>query len=122
MKTLGGLVLPDTMVWSNRKQSKGVVQSSDYTLGGTLTLYSVAVKGGAAIILEAKEESCWVQEAFVDEILNMASIPGLELELNWDGKKVPVVFDHEANPAVSFTQVWDSHDVYSGVIKLKESR
>lgn len=122
MKTLGGLILPDTMVWTNRKQSEGVVQSSEYSLGGNLITYSAAVNGGASIVLEAKEESCWVQEAWVDEVIAMSALAGLEMELSWLGQKVPVVFDHEANPAVLFNQIWDTFDAYTGTIKLKVSR
>lgn len=122
MKTLNGIVLPESMEWATPKQSKGIVQSKDYTIGGTLVVYAGVVRGGRGIQLVATEERCWVSEDVVDSLIALANTRLIEVELNWDDRLTYCMFDHEANPAVAFKEVWVGSGEFIGTINLIESR
>lgn len=121
-KSLGGILLPDDMVWKNKKESFGILMSKDYTIGGNLILYQKSLKGGQPIILEASEEVCWLQEELVDSLITESNIIDNELELNWEGIIKKVVFNSDSAPSVSFTEVWDGSGEYYGTINLIVSR
>lgn len=127
MISLDGLELNPSMNWVERFESAGVAQSARVTLGGRPVISSAQLQGGRHITLVATHDSGWLTKAVIDQLVEMAKVPGRMLQLTYHDSltSVLVVFRHHEAPALVFTPLaqksyYEATDYFSGTIKLLE--
>ena len=100
---LNGVTLSGSMQWVEKHQWSPVAQSTQYTLGGGLVVYTQELLAGRPVTLEAREDTGWITKLMLDQIEAMAAAPGGVYTLDVHGYTANVVFRHDEAPAVDFT-------------------
>ena len=115
---------PD-LFWSD-EQWLPVQQSVERTITGALIVDVAAMVGGRPITLQPEDDgSAWMSRAVVDQLRNLAAVPGKTMTLTLRGSDRTVMFRHhdggafEATPVVHFNDV-DSADNYRVTLRLME--
>ena len=116
--TLGALILPERMAWTNRWTYTPVMAQATRTIAGGLAIFTQAAVKGRPITLDAREGVSWLTRAQVDAIMAMAAKPGATFALVYQGESHQVRFAHHDPPAVELSPVWPLADQYTGTIKL----
>ena len=121
--TLGGVVLSEHMVWSDRDVSSSVDQSLKRTLGGRALVYTQQLEKGMPITLEATQDTGWLTYAQVKAVRALADVAGAVYLLDFFGVQHDVLFAHHSGDAFSFTPlsyrvVHDDTDYFVGAIRL----
>lgn len=124
MITLGSLLLPDDLRWTNRSGWGGVSLAVKRRLDGGVAVFSRALESGRAIVLEAAEDSA-ITRADQLALEAAAGVPGAvyALEIPGEGLSASVMFDHRDGSALDFSPVaWfedpAADDLVFGSIKL----
>ena len=126
MITLGGIELPDDLIWDNEFSWIPVAGASARTLGGTLLSWSNSISKGRPIDLVANESRGWMTRSQIQSLYSMASVSGTTFELNYKTAIYNVRFRLEdqpvleAVPLISSRVNFISSDLYTGRIKLIE--
>ena len=120
MKSLGDIILPDSLQWTNRYEWAPVAVEIARTLGGSQVVWSSPLVGGRPIDLEAEGDVTWLDSNQVKAIYAMAVQPGGVFTLAWEGVNFQVMFRHQDPPATSFKPLWPNSTLFNGSIKLMQ--
>ena len=118
MKSLGGLVLPDSLQWTDRWDWTPAAQEVGRTLGGSLVVWSQTLEGGQPITLEAQDDVTWLSLTQVEALSTLAAQAGATFTLIWDSEAFTVMFRNHDLPAISFRPIWPNYHLFTGTIKL----
>ena len=118
MKRLDGLILPQSIQWTDQWEWSPVAQETARTLGGTGIVWSQPLQGGRPITLEAQDTVTWLSRAQVTAIYAMASQAGGVYLLEWDDEQFSIMFRHQDYPATQFVPIFPHRSLYTGTIKL----
>ena len=121
--TFNGVSLDDNLIWTDRYDFSTVAQTTHRTLAGNLVVFSASIIAGQAITLEATESQGWFTGSMVTSLKSFADVPGATYVLDFHGEVMNVVFNHEIDPAVSFTGLRPIEpqgltDPFSGILNL----
>jgi hypothetical protein len=122
---LGGITLPDELVWPDEKEWSPVAQESRRTEGGRPVVFAAPLAGGRPITLESRVDRGWLTRAQVDDVLALAALPGASYTLTAHLASYTVLFRHEEPPAVEFQALVTYRvdappgDWYTGTIRLR---
>lgn len=120
---LGGVTLPDGIVWEDKYKWSHVVQDVQMTLGGRPVVYSGSLQAGRRISLVAYQDQGWLTKEQVDQVMALAEVAGAQYALTIGAETFNVVFRHEEPPAVEFEPLIPrgipvAGDFFVGRIKL----
>lgn len=120
--TLGSIVLPDDILWTDEYQWSGTRQNLERSLGGRLFVQHGSVSKGRPITLNCH----WLTRATLDQLEAARDIPGATLLLTLpDARVFSVVFRHhegepiQATPIIDYP-IYDADDVFTVTLKLME--
>lgn len=121
MITLDGYSLPKDLVWVDELKYQPVAMASKFTLGGTMVLFSQALKNGRPITLEARVDTGWLSREDVNFLLEKASIPNAVYSLTIGTYSFNVMFRHTEPPAFEaepLIEGFESSDQHKGILKF----
>ncbi len=120
--TLGGVTLPDAIIWQDRKQEFPVRQELKVTVGGSMRVIAESVTGFRPITLTANENQGWFDKATYDALLAISIVPGAEYTFDFHGEDtLQVIFRHNDYPALDVRPLvpgGEDGDIFIGEIKL----
>ncbi len=121
--TLGGVVLPPSLLWRDEIEFSPVAQTVKRTLGGSLIVYTGGLTAGQPITLVSVPDQGWLTKAQVDAIRVLADIPGNIMSLVIGSQTFSVMFRHQEQPAFKaepliFRVDSPSTDYFLATIKL----
>lgn len=120
MKSLGGVILPDQLVWEGQYDWAPVSQEVVRTLSGTHVIFTSPLLGGRPITLVATESIAWFSQSQVDDLQRLAGQPGAIHTLVWEDTSLSVVFRHHEPPALVAVPIYPAATLYTGTVKLFE--
>lgn len=100
--TLGGIELPDDLLWSDEFAYTAITQAQNRTLGGGLILEETETVAGRPITLQGGEDYAWATRTTVVALRTLAEAAGAThpLELP-DGRTFTVAFRRgSSTPAI----------------------
>lgn len=115
---------PD-LFWSDEDNWHPVAQAVQRTITGALDIQVAAMNKGRPITLEPEDDStAWMSSAIVQQLRNLAAVPGQQMVLTLRGASRTVIFRHqdggfEAKPVVHYRDRVPG-DWYLCVIRLME--
>ena len=118
MKSLGGLILPDSLQWTDRWEWTPTAQEVARTLAGSLVVWSQQLIGGQPVTLAAEDAVTWLSLTQVETLSALASQAGATFTLIWDSETFTVMFRIHDPPVVAFKPLWPHHTLFTGTIKL----
>ncbi|MGB0218352.1 MAG: hypothetical protein ACPGJF_03375 [Sinimarinibacterium flocculans] len=116
--TLGGITLPDDLVWIDEFDHDPVAQAAQRTLGGVHVLEETELVEGRPITLGADEQ--WITRTTLLELQALAADAGQTHTLNLRGVEYTVAFRRpafRARPVIPFADP-DAGDQYAVQINL----
>lgn len=105
--TLDTVVLPDDLLWADEIEWTPVVQSTTYTLTGSLLVEPASKAAGRPITLSGDESTAWTTRAVVLALMAMAAVAGKSMTLDYHGRTFTVMFRHQDHPAIESAPVVD---------------
>lgn len=87
--TLGGIALPDDIVWLDELAWSPVVQATSRTLSGAIVIEEATLQEGRPITLGG---GVWVPRSDVEALLSLAATAGATHSLDLRGTAFDVVF------------------------------
>jgi hypothetical protein len=99
MILLDTLVLPETLVWTDRHAWQPAAQSVKRTLAGGIIVFHRHLVGGRPITLTGGQTWGWMQTETMEAVASMAQEPGHVYSLSIYGEAFRVLFRHEEPPA-----------------------
>lgn len=119
-RRLGGVDLPEHVLWVDQDQWSPVRQTVSRTVDGGMVIHCRAQQNGRPVTLEIQSGLGWVDRTFKDQIQALAAQPGATFIFEWDDVQLTVMFAHDTPPACSFQPVWLDQDnnEFTGIIKL----
>lgn len=124
--TLGGVTLPDDLLWTERHQYAPVAMESRRTIGGRLRYSTAPLSGGRPITLVSQTGRGWLTLAQVQALAALAADPDTVLTLTVGAESYSVKWRWDEPPALDVTPGWgmaieaESQDIWYGSIKLFE--
>lgn len=118
--SLGGVLLPEGFLWTDRLQYSPIVQVINRTLSGNLVISAATVSAGRPITLVGEgNDMMWMSLAIVQSIMSLAANNAVQT-LIFNGERFQVKFRHHEPPAVEFSPIYLSPTCpyYEGIIKL----
>ena len=115
---------PD-LFWSDEDNWHPVAQAVQRTITGALDIQVSALNKGRPITLEPEDDNTsWMSSAVVQQLRNLAAVPGQQMVLTLRGVSHTVIFRHqdggfEAKPVVHYRDRVPG-DWYLCVIRLME--
>lgn len=115
---------PD-LLWSDEDNWHPVAQAVERTITGALDVQVSALNKGRPITLEPEDDSsAWITSTVVQQLRNLAAVPGQQMVLTLRGVSHTVIFRHqdggfEAKPVVHYRDRVPG-DWYLCVIRLME--
>lgn len=115
---------PD-LFWSDEDNWHPVAQAVERTITGALDIQVSALNKGRPITLEPEDDNtAWMSSAVVQQLRNLAAVPGQQMVLTLRGASRTVIFRHqdggfEAKPVVHYRDRVPG-DWYLCVIRLME--
>lgn len=115
---------PD-LFWSDEDNWHPVAQAVQRTITGALDIQVAALTKGRPITLEPEDDSsAWMASSVVQQLRNLAAVPGQQMVLTLRGVSRTVIFRHqdggfEAKPVVHYRDRVPG-DWYLCVIRLME--
>ena len=120
--TLGGIVLPSQLVWTDRDGWSPVAQTAYRLLSGAGRLVENPLTGLQPVTLTALPDRCWFTRAQVNAIIALAVAPSATHTLVYDGVVRMSAFRREGGAPFEFSPIvgYDDpdDDRYSGEIRL----
>lgn len=119
------LELHPDLFWSDEDNWHPVAQAVQRTITGALDIQVAAMNKGRPITLEPEDDStAWMSSAIVQQLRNLAAVPGQQMVLTLRGESRTVIFRHqdggfEAKPVVHYRDRVPG-DWYLCVIRLME--
>ena len=123
MKSLGNVVLPDDLYWSNRYDWTPVQMVRKFTLGGNQYVYTKSVYAGRPFDLVATRERGWIPYSTLTQLYELSLVDNV-LVLVWDSLTFNVMwrFDDppvlDVEPLESSTVTFADDSLFIGTIKL----
>lgn len=124
--TLNAITLHPDLHWVDENQWYPIEQSTARTLTGALVISTSVRTSGRPITLAPEDDSsAWMHREVVDDLRNLAVLPGEVMTLTLRGVTRNVIFRHhespalEAVPIVHYSDVQDP-DWYRVTLKLME--
>lgn len=102
---LGGITIPSSIVWTDRKSSPPVTQTRRITLGGKSVFYPQQLVAGMPITLASLEDQGCVYLDVADQLYELSMAPGAQYTLAIEGKTFNVLFRHEDPPAFTMEPI-----------------
>ena len=100
--TLGGVTLPPSIIWEDRKHQFPVRQTVRVTTGGSIRIMADAVTGLRPVTLVAKIDQGWLDESTYNALYTLSSNPGGIYTFNFHDKEIlQVVFRHHEQKALA---------------------
>lgn len=122
MITLGGVIIPDSLIWTDRTKWSPVAQKVKVTLGGLSVVRASSLLNGRPITLEGTETQGWIPKDIAEELQALADTPMSVLVFNFHGEFVnSVMFRHHEPQALELTPLVQgalNPDYFYGTIKL----
>ncbi|MCW5650552.1 MAG: hypothetical protein KIS62_12465 [Ramlibacter sp.] len=120
MNTLGGIDLPEGLVWSESGQAQGRRTALRTALDGTPVVFAGAAP--QRVTLTSGDDHGWFDEVTAAALLDLAESSPTAV-LVWADPLRPTAtraaaFDHESAPAVQMEPLWPGCAVYTGRIAL----
>lgn len=121
---LGGVTLPEDLVWTDELNYSSVAQNKQRTLTGALIVQESAKIKGRPITLTGTAESGWIDRATLLTLQTLVDTVDNDLVLNFNGTNYNVRFDRDNGLSpITTAQIIDCSDPtaidpYSIVIKL----
>lgn len=120
---LGGIALPDGIMWVDRQTWTATGGSVKRALSGNLIVSANTITG-RPITLDAKDTRCWIPRDTVEAIQSLANQPRAVYTLKYYDEEFQVRFRHEESP-IEFTPllekpVYSAEDYFYGTIRLME--
>lgn len=122
--TLGGISLPDDIVWLDELDWTPVQQAREYTLSGALVLQEAAVQAGRPITLGG---GVWARRDTVEALRTLADAPAADHTLDLRGTEYTVAFVRPqpitATPVIRYADPApaDPHDITIRLITVPSS-
>lgn len=98
---LEGITLPSDLMWKNEFDWLPVRQTTERSIAGSLIVQPSLKVSGRPITLFGGENACWVNRSVIEQLYQLASVPGKKLTLEYFGQTKTVIFDHENEPLSS---------------------
>ncbi len=118
MKSLGDIILPESIQWTDQWEWTPVAQEVGRTLGGALVIWSQPLISGQPVTLVAEESVTWLTTEQVSAICALSAQSGATFNLVWGDDTFAVMFRNHDLPAVSFKPLWPNYFLFTGTIKL----
>lgn len=124
--TLNSIALHPDLKWQDEHAWYPVEQSTARSLTGALIISTATRTNGRSITLSPEDDStAWMHREVVDDLRNLAVIPGEVMALTLHGVTRNVIFRHHESPALEATPVVHYNDVqdpdwYRVTLKLME--
>lgn len=106
------LTLNPDLFWEDELRWNPVQQSREVTLTGAQIFQAGALTAGRPITLTPSDDtSCWTPRSQVEQLRNLAAVPGKQMTLTLRGVSRTVIFRHhdgvavEASPVVHYSDV-----------------
>lgn len=100
------------LYWSDENTWLPVEQTVQRTTSGALIVSSAARVGGRPITLEPNDDdSAWMPESVLQQVRNLAVVPGRVMQLTLRGQTRNVIFRHHDGVAVEAVPVVHYSDV-----------
>lgn len=99
--TIGGVLIPSSIVWTDKFEYASVMQRANRTLGGKLVVYNAQLLSGRPITLESLEDQGCVYLSVVEQLQAMAEVLGATYPLIIGAQTFQVAFRHDDPPAFS---------------------
>ena len=102
------IVLHEDLRWVDEDSWHPVAQVEDRGITGALIVQAAAMTAGRPITLEPENEgSAWMHSSVVEQLRNLAVVPGLQMELSIRDIRRAVIFRHseialETTPVVHY--------------------
>lgn len=121
--TLGGVSLPDDLVWVNRDAYNPVRQEVKFTLGGAPVMYHRSISSARPIVLASLPDQAWFTKAQVDSITGLADVAAATYALVIGSDSFSVVFDYTQGQAAEFNPLIGrseplAGDYFTGTLKF----
>jgi hypothetical protein len=120
------ITLNPDLTWGDEHNWFPVEQSVQRTITGALIISTATRVAGRPVTLAPTDDSsAWMPQATLDELRNLAVVPGRVLQLNIRGTSRDVIFRHhegaaiEAVPVVYYNDV-DATDWFKVTLRLME--
>jgi hypothetical protein len=121
--TLGGIDLPDDIIWTDEFDFQPVAQSVTRTIAGNHVEFNQALVLGRPITLEASETQGWLTKTQVDALQTLAATPGATYTLDIGAQTFTVAFRHDEDafdPQPFLQRIDpDAGDFFSAIIRLR---
>lgn len=117
-RTLGGVLLPRSIQWTNQWNWHPLHRSSEVTVAGKMIIWERQLLNGRSIILTGDIDKGWWGPEKLDTIYAMAAAPRATYTFVWDTLSMDVIFDHTDGDAVDIQKVHPAYDYFYGTIKL----
>ena len=102
--SLDAISLPDDLVWKDRFNHTGVVQTRARTITGGMVIQEQASTAGRPITLSGDQNFGWTDRQTIDALQLLAALPDSPMTLNIHGDAHQVMFrrdNGESSPIVS---------------------
>ncbi|MDP2262681.1 MAG: hypothetical protein Q8K24_05930 [Hydrogenophaga sp.] len=118
------VTLPADLLWSDEFKGPQVGQTASRSVMGALIVQARAMTAGRPITLQPEDEnSAWMRRSTVEQLRNLAAIPGAQLTLTMRGQTYSVMFRHhdgaalEADPVAHYSDA-GADDFYLVTLKF----
>lgn len=109
MINLQGIILPNSLQWTDEYQSDPVSQSVKRTLAGSIVVYHGVNRNGRPISLESTVDSGWMKKSVVDQVKLISLVAGGVYSLTIRGVTYNVMFRHHERNAFEATPIIPSN-------------
>lgn len=121
--TLNGTTLNSGMVWEERHNSQGVIQSLENTISGGAVIFARAHIGVKNITLRSLDDQGWITYDAMQALIILADAPGQAYTLIIGAEQFTVMFRHQDAPALELAPIIPrgvpvAGDYFRGTIKL----
>lgn len=116
--TLNSITLPPDLYWQDEFGWTPVASSLEYSLAGSGLIQLGKKLTGRAVTLLGEDDCCWTTRETVLALKELADQPGLQMEFNYHGRALTVMFAPGEPPfdAEALWQEWPSENTDTWVI------
>ena len=104
MIQLDSIIFSDVL-WTDRRAWTGVDARKSSTLTGRSIIWEQAIDGGQPITLSGGIDWGWITAGNLDDLYELAKIPGAYYELSYEGDLYTVRFRQEEPPVIDAVPV-----------------
>ena len=121
--SLGGVLLPKTVIWEDRQINTQILQKREFTLGSKQIITYATIQKGQPITLLGTTDTGWLQLSVFNSIKTLAESIGSVYVFDYNGLLTDVMFKHDDPPALVgdplvYRNNQQLEDYYTYTIKL----